>query len=184
MPDSGSSRRRALKAMLTVAVLAVIAPFTNLVRFFYREDTGSAPRQRIANTSELKPGSSLFFSYPRTGDPKIDGDPFRQWILIMTRDGKLRAYSRVCVHLWCLPIYVPERGELICPCHGSIYKEEDGVAIAGPAAFQPYPTNALPMMSIEVDEKGDIYATGVVDGRVGLGREWKLRSPDTNLKRV
>ncbi|MEM1967700.1 MAG: Rieske 2Fe-2S domain-containing protein [Nitrososphaerota archaeon] len=178
-----TQRRRLLKGLLAGAVLAVIAPFANLVGYFYRKEEEVSKRQKLANLKDLSPGSYIFFSYPQTGDPKIDNDPFRQYVLIMTHDGHLRVYSRVCVHLWCLPSYIPSRGALICPCHGSIYRDTDGVAVDGPAAYQQYPTNALPMGVIEVDQNGDIWMVGV-EGRLGYGREWQRVKPDDLVRRV
>lgn len=165
------------------AAVAVVTPFVNMINFFYRKDAGGFQRQKIANIRDLTPGNYLFFSYPQTGDPKIDNDPFRQYVLLMTQDGGLRVYSRVCVHLWCLPSYIPTRGALICPCHGSIYRDSDGVAVDGPAAYQQYPTNALPMGVIEVDENGDIWMVGI-EGRIGYGREWHRVKPDELIRRV
>jgi len=176
-------RRNTLKMLLAAGVVAALSPFIHLVEFFYRKESTSSQRQKIANINDLKPGSYLYFPYPKTGDTKADNDPFRQYVLIMTEEGELRVYSRVCVHLWCLPTYIPARHQLICPCHGSIYRDEDGVAVAGPAAYQPYPTNALPMGVIEVDGNGDIWMVGI-EGRVGYGREWRRVSPDELVRRV
>ncbi len=178
-----TARRRLLQGILATAAIVVVSPFTQLINFFYRKEEGKAQRQKIANLKDLSPGSYIYFSYPQTGDPKVDNDPFRQFVLIMTSDGQLRVYSRVCVHLWCLPSYIPSRGQLICPCHGSIYRNSDGVAIGGPAAYQPYPTNALPMGRIEVDNNGDIWMVGV-EGRIGYGREWRNVKPEDLVKRV
>jgi nitrite reductase/ring-hydroxylating ferredoxin subunit len=177
------SRRTYLRGLLGAAVAIVLAPFVNLVAFFYRSDEASAQRQKIANLKELTPGTAVYFAYPKTGDPKIDNDPFRQYVLVMTNEGDLRVYSRVCVHLWCLPTYLPQKGALICPCHGTIYRENDGVAIEGPGAYQPYPTNALPMGVIEVDTNGDIWLVGI-EGRIGYGREWQRIAPKDLVKRV
>jgi hypothetical protein len=94
MSGPSQKRRNVLRALLSVAVLAVLAPFSGLARYFYRESAGQSQRQKIANLKDLSPGTAIFFSYPKTGDPKIDGDPFRQYVLLMTRDGKIRAYSR------------------------------------------------------------------------------------------
>ncbi|MCS7146231.1 MAG: Rieske 2Fe-2S domain-containing protein [Aigarchaeota archaeon] len=172
-----------MRGVLTAALVAVVSPFVHVIDFFYRREAEGVKRQKIANMRDLTPGGFIYFSYPQTGDPKIDNDPFRQFVLIMTEDGQLRVYSRVCVHLWCLPSYIQTRRQLICPCHGSIYREEDGVAIEGPAAYQSYPTNALPMGKIEVDGNGDIWMVGV-DGRIGYGREWHNIKPDELVRRV
>ncbi|MCS7143142.1 MAG: Rieske 2Fe-2S domain-containing protein [Aigarchaeota archaeon] len=179
------NRRKALKFILAAGTLVAIAPLATGRDFFYRKETQELPRQKIANLKELsEPGSYVNFVYPKTGDQKIDSDPFRQFILIKTKDNKLRAFSRVCVHLWCLPSYFPQRGELICPCHGSVYREEDGVGIEGPVLYQTYPTNALPMVELEVEEStGDVYAVGI-DGILGYGRNWRDRTPDSMVKRV
>lgn len=176
------SKRNFLRGLLTAGILALIAPFTPVIQFFYRKEASESQRQRIGNLEDLKPGSYILFSYPKTGDPKVDNDPFRQYIVLRTLDGEIRAYSRVCVHLWCLPPYIPEKRQLVCPCHGSVYRDIDGVAIAGPAFYQPYPQNALPMAVIEIDEKGDMYVVGV-DGRIGFGREWKNKPPESNVIR-
>lgn len=179
------SRRRALKFLLAAGTLVAVAPLVTVKDFFYRTGGTENVRQKVANLSDLpKAGSYVYFTYPKTGDPKVDSDPFRQFVLIRTHDDRLRAYSRVCVHLWCLPPYFPERSQLICPCHGSVYREEDGVAIEGPARYQPYPTNALPMAVIEVEERtGDVYVVGI-EGILGYGRYWKEKSPDSLVKRV
>ncbi|GBC71910.1 Cytochrome b6-f complex iron-sulfur subunit [Candidatus Calditenuaceae archaeon HR02] len=178
-----TSRRRLLQGILAAAAIVVISPFTQLINYFYRKEEGKALRQKIANLKDLSPGSYIYFSYPQTGDPKVDNDPFRQFVLLMTSDGHLRVYSRVCVHLWCLPSYIPSKGQMICPCHGSIYRDVDGVAIEGPASYQPYPANALPMGRIEIDSKGDIWMVGV-EGRIGYGREWRNVKPEDLVKLV
>jgi Rieske Fe-S protein len=79
------------------------------------------------------------------------------------------AFSDVCVHLGCqLPAQVivkspenpglnPQEATLHCPCHGSIFKlDQGGIVIGGPA---PRP---LPIVILDYDENtGDIYAVAV-----------------------
>ncbi|MDA4126942.1 MAG: Rieske 2Fe-2S domain-containing protein [Thaumarchaeota archaeon] len=86
------------------------------------------------------------------------------------------AFSKVCVHLWCSPNYNPtqtknpnENGyqapgpntithqQYECPCHGSIYEIPDGKAVAGPASLQAFPTNAIPMLTLQADSNGQLY---------------------------
>ena len=97
------------------------------------------------------------------------------------------AYSKVCVHLWCSPNYNPtqtvnphENGyqtpsanvtthqQYECPCHGSIYQlptkdpasqklVDAGKAIAGPASLQPFPANAIPMLTLQADTTGQLW---------------------------
>jgi len=82
----------------------------------------------------------------------------------------------ICVHLWCLWNYLPQFKQMQCPCHGSIYRVEDGLAIDGPASQQTPPNNALPKLDLEVDEAGDLWVLPPnwnVDenGIVGYGRK-------------
>ncbi len=67
------------------------------------------------------------------------------------------AFSKVCVHLWCSPDYNPVNGVFQCPCHGSEYRTPDGLAIAGPASLQPFPNNAIPMLTLQADSDGNLY---------------------------
>jgi len=137
-------------------------------------------RQRLANTSDLKPNSGMNFIYPKTGNPDKDNDPFRQFILLRLSEDlakaegtAFKAYSQVCVHLWCLWQYVPANestpGLLACPCHGSMYDPVTGIAICGPAALQSPPNDTLPELKLEIDNEGEIFGVELV-GDLGLGR--------------
>lgn len=137
-------------------------------------------RQRLANTRDLKPDSSMNFIYPKTGNPDKDNDPFRQYILLRLSEDmakaegtEFKAYSQVCVHLWCLWQYVPAKGStpglLACPCHGSMYDPVTGIAICGPAALQTPPNDTLPELKLEIDNEGEIFGVELI-GDLGLGR--------------
>ena len=86
------------------------------------------------------------------------------------------AFSKVCVHLWCSPNYNPtqtknpsENGyqapgpniitheQYECPCHGSIYRIPDGKAVAGPASLQAFPSDAIPMLTLQADSTGQLW---------------------------
>jgi ubiquinol-cytochrome c reductase iron-sulfur subunit len=110
------------------------------------------------------------------------------------------AFSKVCVHLWCSPNYNPsqttnpkENGyqppspsaatheQYECPCHGSIYEIPDGLAKKGPAAEQPAPTNAIPMLTLTADPDGTLYIEPPVwdvdhNGVLGYGRDFRSYS--------
>lgn len=78
------------------------------------------------------------------------------------------AFSAVCVHLGCqlpaqvksnnpdLPGLNPSTSILHCPCHGSMFKlDEGGVVVGGPA------NRPLPMVILDYDPStGDIFAVG------------------------
>jgi rieske iron-sulfur protein len=104
------------------------------------------------------------------------------------------AFSKVCVHLWCSPNYnstqtknpnengykPPGPNEVTheqyeCPCHGSIYEIPDGLAVEGPAAIQPPPTNAIPNLTLSTDATGNLFIEPPVfdvahNGVLGFGR--------------
>ncbi len=108
------------------------------------------------------------------------------------------AFSKVCVHLWCSPNYNPaqcsdpsENGytpgpgctthELYeCPCHGSVYTvgmdgKPVGLSTLGPAAVQPPPTNAIPLLTLTADHAGNLQVVPPIwdvdhNGVVGYGR--------------
>lgn len=162
------NRRDLLRSFLIFSGFLTLAPFLPIGKFLSQEIKFERYRQKIANVNDLPPNSRLVFTYPITGDIEKDSDPFRKFVLIRLPDGRLRAYSMVCLHLWCLVDYKPERLQIECPCHGSIYDPYTGKGIRGPVANQP--NKILPEVKLEVDENGDIYAVGVV-GVVGYGRE-------------
>jgi ubiquinol-cytochrome c reductase iron-sulfur subunit len=89
----------------------------------------------------------------------------------------------ICVHLWCLWNYYADRrlmnatvdGTIECPCHGSKYDPNNGLAVAGPAAMQTEPNNALPRLDIEIEDNGDLVVipptwTVSRNGVIGFGR--------------
>lgn len=200
-------RRNFLKFMATLGGILGITPFIPFGSFFtFGGGTGKSENQRIllqdgsfANVKTFPPDSAVIFPYPRTGDPRFDGEPFRRFQIIRLSKAEggdkndmsaFRVYSMVCVHLWCLWDYRPGRevkdpktgrtivGNIECPCHGSNYRVTDGVAIYGPAALQTPPNNALPMLDIEIDSEGFVSVkpptyTADANGIVGYGRKVK-----------
>ena len=139
-----------------------------------------------ANMNTFQVNHAEVITYPLTGDRVLDEEAFRKWQFIRLPEelggskndiSAFRAYSMICLHLWCLWKYWPDegrkRGE--CPCHGSMYDPLTGTAFAGPASLQAPPTNTLPQLNFEVDSEGLMYITpvkwGVNDnGVIGYGR--------------
>lgn len=197
------ARRNFLKIMTVVGGILGITPFIPYGAFFTGgSGAGSVERQRIqkpdgafANVNTMASDSSEIFAYPRTNDPKLDAEPFRRYQLIRISESlggdsnevsSFRAYSMICVHLWCLWDYIPGReveigdrkfiGNIECPCHGSNYDVLNGKAYVGPAADQTPPNDALPNLPLEVDGDGDIWVTPPntsfdENGIVGIGRD-------------
>jgi len=152
---------------------------------------GSAAGRKV-NANDLAtfpPNSHWVITYPSSGDLTVDAqnhDTFLKFELIrlpteLGGDKKdaaaFVAFSKVCVHLWCSPNFVPAKGheDYECPCHGSIYTVPNGMAVAGPASLQAPPTNAIPKLTLSSDSDGFLYIEPPVwdvnhNGVLGYGR--------------
>jgi rieske iron-sulfur protein len=153
----------------------------------------------VNDLTSFPPNSHWVMTYPSSGDPSLDGqnpNTFVKFDLIRlptelggsNKDASaFVAFSKVCVHLWCSPNYgggpqnpPPEHRDYECPCHGSLYSVGEnavpvGVAFKGPAAVQPPPTNAIPMLTLAADSAGNLEVVPPVwdidhNGVIGYGR--------------
>jgi len=52
-------------------------------------------------------------------------------ILSQPTAGAVVAMTAICTHLGCT--VAPAGAQLVCPCHGSVYKSADGSNVSGPA---------------------------------------------------
>jgi rieske iron-sulfur protein len=147
---------------------------------------------KTVNVNDLDtfpPNSHWVITYPSSGDSTLDAqntDTFTKFELIRLpkelggeqKDAtSFAAFSKVCVHLWCSPNYIPGKGheQYECPCHGSVYEIPDGLAIAGPASLQPVPTNAIPILTLSTDKDGTLNIEPPIwdpehNGILGYGR--------------
>jgi rieske iron-sulfur protein len=187
------SRRDFLKLMAAAGTVMTFAPFVDWGKFLPNPagtEVERVPAQladgSVANVNTFQVNHSEVVIYPRSDDPAMNQEAFRTWQLIRLPPelggerndaSAFRAFSMVCLHLWCLWKYWPEegrkRGE--CPCHGSLYDPMTGLAFAGPAALQGPPSNVLPKLDLEVDANGDIMIlppnwSPHANGVVGYGR--------------
>ena len=181
-----------------VTATASVAPWTEFLLSSIIKGTEEGrqkillPDGRLASVDSVPTNSSATFVYPRSGDPIADAEPFRRFQLIRLNPElggnaddatAFRAYSMICVHLWCLWDYYSDRipkneniaGSIECPCHGSKYSPFNGLAVEGPASMQTAPNNALPSLSLEVDSDGALWVLPPVwnvneNGVVGFGR--------------
>jgi rieske iron-sulfur protein len=187
------SRRDFLKLLAAAGTVLTFTPFVDWGKFLPNPTESSGERAKVelpdgsqANVKTFKINYSEAVIYPKSDDPVLNGEPFRTWQFIRlpaelggdkNDNSAFRMYSMICLHLWCLWKYWPEdgrkRGE--CPCHGSMYDPLNGLAFAGPASLQAPPSNVLPMLDLEVDDKGDIWVkppnwSPAGNGVVGYGR--------------
>ncbi len=187
------SRRDFLKLLGAGGTAVAFAPFVPWGNFMPNPSSASLEKAPVilpdgtqANVNTFPTNHAEVITYPKTGDRVLDEEAFRKWQFIRLPEelggvknevSSFRAYSMICLHLWCLWKYWPEenrkRGE--CPCHGSMYDPLTGTAFAGPASLQAPPSNTLPNLNFETDSDGFMYISPVTwgvndNGVVGYGR--------------
>jgi len=187
------SRRDFLKLLGAGGTAVAFAPFVPWGNFMPNPSSASLEKAPVilpdgtqANLKTFPINHAEVITYPKTGDRVLDEEAFRKWQFIRLPEelggakneiGAFRAYSMVCLHLWCLWKYWPgenrKRGE--CPCHGSMYDPLTGTAFVGPASLQAPPSNTLAKLNFETDTDGFMYISPVTwgvnaNGVVGYGR--------------
>ncbi len=82
---------------------------------------------RLGPLSRLPAGQAAVYRDP--GDGAAD-------LAIRGADGAVTALSAICTHAGCQVSYQPgaSGGQLVCPCHGSVFDATSGAVIQGPAA--------------------------------------------------
>ena len=191
--SGGLSRRDFLKLMGAAGTGLAFAPFVPFGNFMPNPSQASLEKVPVilpdgtqAHVDTFPVNHSEVITYPSTGDAALDAEAFRKWQFIRLPEelggavndvSAFRAFSMVCLHLWCLWKYWPEegrkRGE--CPCHGSMYDARTGKAYVGPASLQSAPSDTLPKLDFEADADGFLWVLppvfGVNDnGVIGYGR--------------
>ena len=58
--------------------------------------------------------------------------------------------------------FIDENGDIVCPCHASIFDPANGAAVLSGPAGRP-----LPALPVSVEANGTIIAGGTFDGPVG-----------------
>ena len=192
----GLTRRDFLKLLAAGGVGLSFVPFVNWGKFMPDPDNTVLSKAQVvlpdgtfANVDVFPVNSSQIITYPSTGDATLDSEPFRKWQLIrlpadlggdINDVSAFRAFSMVCLRLWCLWQYKPV-GQIggnnlgQCPCHGSMYDPLTGKAVAGPASLQSPPSNVLAKLDLEADDGGNLWITPAVwdvnkNGIIGYGR--------------
>ena len=125
MEESGRERRRVLKGL-------AFASACGLLLWKYLVPSGGAPKEELVQVpkDQLPIRGALVFRESR--------------VAIVREDKELYALSLVCTHLGCTVNVTP--GELICPCHGSVF-DRRGEPLKGPAN--------KPLQRLQIEERGD-----------------------------
>lgn len=93
----------------------------------------------IATTDEVSPGNALPFTNADTGKPNV---------LIHLRSGEFVAYSADCTHQRCTVAY--RDGQLVCPCHGSVFDPANGAEVLTGPAPRPLPEIPIDLVNREI----------------------------------
>ena len=187
------SRRDFLKLMGAAGTSVAFAPFVPWGKFMPNPSSVTLAKVPVilpdgtqANLNTYPVNHAEVITYPETADEVLNEEAFRKWQFIRLPEkmgggrkdvSSFRAYSMVCLHLWCLWKYWPDEGRMRgeCPCHGSMYDVKTGTSFLGPASLQPAPSNTLPQLNFEADSDGFMFISpptwGVnANGVVGYGR--------------
>ena len=127
------------------------------------------PRVKIVNINSLALNQVVSFYYPLDNEPNLLVKIGQKAVGGVGPDGDIVAFSQLCQHLGCDYAYQASgtsppcdasytaSGPVgYCCCHGSIYDfAKAGSVLGGPAL------NSVPQVILEVDNNGDIYATGM-----------------------
>jgi thiosulfate dehydrogenase [quinone] large subunit len=113
-----------------------------------RSAAGTSPRARnlpsgavkLGPAGQLPAGEAATYRDPGDGQPDI---------VIREANGSLVAHSAVCTHAGCTVGY--QGGQIVCPCHSSVFDARTGAVITGPA------TTPLPPRKV-IERGGAIYA--------------------------
>ena len=116
----------------------------------------SYPSNRLANLADLKPNEPLEITYPDADSP---GVLIKLGAKVPTGagpDSDVVGFSTLCPHKGFHLRYAADDRSFNCPGHYSRFDAENGgMQIWGQA------TQNLPQFQLAIDDKGDIYASGV-----------------------
>ncbi len=102
--------------------------------------TPPAGAVKLGAGTQLPVGQGATYTDPGDGQPDI---------VIRQSSGRLVAHSAICPHAGCTVDY--QGGQIVCPCHGSVFNARTGAVITGPAVSPLAPRKV-------VEHSGDIYA--------------------------
>ena len=116
----------------------------------------SYPTNRLANLADLKPNEPLEVAYPDADSPGVLLKLGTKVATGAGPDGDIVGFSTLCPHKGFHLRYAADDRSFNCPGHYSRFDAENGgMQIWGQA------TQNLPQFQLTIDDKGDIYASGV-----------------------
>jgi len=116
------------------------------------------PSNRLANVADLVVNEPMDIEYP---DADSQGVLLKLGVAVedgVGPDGDIVAYSVLCPHKGYPLSYNSDDRTMNCPGHFSRFDVE-----AGGQQVWGHATQNMPQFTLQVDDKGDIYATGASD---------------------
>ncbi len=172
--ERGDTRRRILQWVIGVGTgafsLALLLPalaLRSLTREVEEVSAGDTLVYATGNqaglpidASALQPGTAVQ-AFP---EGKSDNERNLIELVRLAEDlpGGLVAFSAICTHLGCTVLPNLTEGNILCPCHASLFDPAQDVAVIRGPANRP-----LPALPIEISDDGQIVAAGGFAGPVG-----------------
>ncbi len=161
--DEGMTRRKILKAACCAGAVAAVSAVALNSKANAALSDKAYPQVKITNIKNLPAGKSVKFDYPLVGRKNILVNLGCNVEEGVGPGNSIVAYSTFCTHLGCGVDLDKDSGMLVCECHQTVYDpKKSGFVVEGPAP------NSLPMISLDIDKNGDIYAVGVAGLIYGL----------------
>jgi len=174
-PEDRLPRRRFLKWLIRIGygafALAFLLPALAL-RTLKSEAKPVAAGDQLVYATGNQAGSPVSVTDLEAGaavqafpEGKSDNQNTLIQLVHLPGDGEpaIVAYSAICTHLGCSVLaQLNKDGDIVCPCHGSVFNPADGAAVVNGPAGRP-----LPGLPITVDSGGAVTADGPFDGPVG-----------------
>src|SRR5215204_6568255 len=151
------SRRDFLKLMAAAGTVMTFAPFVDWGKFLPNPSSNEGQKVKaelvdgtVVNVNTFQVNHSDVIIYPKSDDPVLNKESFRTWQLIRlpqelggdkNEASAFRAYSMVCLHLWCLWKYWPEEGRKRGECHAmeACTIRRQGKRLQGPRRCRDHP---------------------------------------------
>jgi nitrite reductase/ring-hydroxylating ferredoxin subunit len=83
--------------------------------------SGGGAAAGLASTADIPVGGGVIFA-----DEEV--------VIVQPTEGEFLGWSTVCTHQGCAVSEVTGDGEILCPCHNSLFSIEDGAPTSGPAS--------------------------------------------------
>ena len=134
-----TKRRTVLKALITAAATAFVAPFAYAIKQYLGYD-GSQSGARIPGAPlpvsvAQAPSAKVQISELKASQEKleIDGEPV---ILVQEKDNTIRAFTSTCPHRGCIVKYRPQQDDFFCKCHNGLF-DRNGINVPGTKPKKP-----------------------------------------------